>query len=101
MARTESNSEALGAWIPLLHYAMKTGTSLSTLRRHIKANKVRFRVENGRYLLWDASIAESMNDRSDVVQLKTDLQKAKEEIAELKTLIALYEEGLPHKRLDC
>lgn len=101
MARTEMHTEANSGWIPLLHFAMKTGTSLSTLRRHIKANKVQFRIENGRYLLWDPSAIHTEINSTDVIQLKGDLQKAKKEIAELKTLIALYEEGLPNKRLDC
>ncbi|MEK6579422.1 MAG: hypothetical protein AABZ55_09375 [Bdellovibrionota bacterium] len=101
MARTESSTETKGGWIPLLHFAMKTGTSLSTLRRHIKANKIQFRIENGKYLLWDAGTLPSEEVTSNFVQLRDDLQKAKEEIAELKTLIALYEEGPTHKRLDC
>lgn len=113
----------MGEWIPLMDYAMKKGVSLSTLRRHIKANKVQYRVENGRYLLFveqgdeiltsrpaaasttapvtamaqpePASV--KMSAQSDdylMAQLQTKLKKAQEEIAELKTLIAFYEESL-------
>jgi hypothetical protein len=101
----------MGEWIPLMDYAMKTGVSLSTLRRYIKANKIRYRVENGRYLLpLDLSITDdqevlktpslsrdSAGDGS-VVELKNllqkmagDLQRAREENVELKTLVAFYE----------
>lgn len=90
----------MGEWIPLMDYAMKEGISLSTLRRHIKANKIRYQVENGRYLLFlpqkasDAAVPRSSASSGDdylVVQLQTKLKKAQEEIAELKTLIAFYE----------
>jgi hypothetical protein len=38
-------------WIPILDYAVLRGISTSTLRRYIKAKKVEYKVENGRYLL--------------------------------------------------
>jgi predicted site-specific integrase-resolvase len=71
-------------WIPLVDYAARKGVSLSTLRRYIKANKIPYRLEEGRYLIL-----------SDEADLRTELQRANEEIAELKTLIALYEERTP------
>jgi hypothetical protein len=82
-------------WIPLLEYALKKGVSLSTLRRHIKAGKIPFKVEDGRYLLFDDS---KESTHPTLVRVQEDLQRAQEEIAELKTLIALYEEKLPHQR---
>jgi len=93
-------------WIPLLEYAMKKGISLSTLRRYIKAKKVQYRLENGRYLLLDDEgemknvATQSTSARDDSTLLRTDLQRAKEEIAELKTLIAFYEEKISHSRID-
>ncbi len=47
------SDEVLGNWIPLVDYSFKTGTSLSTLRRHIKSNKILYRLEEGRYLIYD------------------------------------------------
>lgn len=120
-------------WIPLMDYAMKKGVSLSTLRRHIKANKISYKIENGKYLLPDeggtglgshmngtgaTAARESMGFVENWVRpaspkqneqvalqlivdkLQQDLQRAHEEIAELKTLIALYEERMPNARLD-
>lgn len=89
-------------WIPLMDYAMKTGISLSTLRRYIKAKKIQYRIENGRYLLFDGeampgqmpAVLFSSDDDGQVTQLQGKLKKAQEEIAELKTLIAFYEESL-------
>jgi predicted site-specific integrase-resolvase len=80
-------------WISLMDYATTKGVSLSTLRRHIKANKIPYKVENGRYLL-------PLNAADNPTAEKIALQKAQEEIAELKTLIAFYEEKLPKQRFD-
>lgn len=108
----------MGEWITLMDYAMKKGVSLSTLRRHIKADKIQYRVENGRYLLFveqgdeiltsrpaaattvapvtamATPAAASQSDDYLMSQLQGKLKKAQEEIAELKTLIAFYEESL-------
>ncbi len=103
MAMSERN--AAGGWIPLMDYAMKNGVSLSTLRRYIKAGKVQYKVEGGRYLLLDSQhpIPSNGHDSdNDIRKLEQDLKRAQEEIAELKMLVALYEEKLPPPRLlDC
>jgi hypothetical protein len=97
-----------------MEYAMRRGVSLSTLRRHIKAGKVRYRVESGRYLLWDEAATpepwvaskvavesprqpgapEAAADVFKLQKLEKELKMAREEIAELKMLVALYEEKL-------
>lgn len=82
-------------WVPLVDFAVKRGVSLSTLRRYIKQGKVVFRIENGRYLLRDDGTFPKVKVhplQSQVIKLESELQKAQEEIAELKTLIAFYEE---------
>lgn len=116
-------SEVRGNWIPLVDYSFKTGISLSTLRRHIKTNKILYRLEDGRYLIYDADASgtpltnpnatlqnapsgatyDSQPGHSDsktfalaerVHELESELQKANEEITELKMLLALYEEKI-------
>jgi hypothetical protein len=91
----DSSPTTSNDWIPLIEYALKKGVSLSTLRRHIKAGKIPFKVDDGRYLLFDDS---SEQNSPSMVRLQDDLQRAQEEIAELKTLIALYEEKIPNQR---
>lgn len=86
---TEGQRSAMNEWVPLMEYATRMGLSLSTLRRHIKAKKVPFRIENGKYLLLCTG---SGSPSIRVQELERELQRAREEIAELKTLIALYEE---------
>jgi len=108
-----------GQWLSLMDYAQRKEISLSTLRRYIKANKVTYKLENGRYLLldeaesqmiapvqaggpgFDSFVEKFSQQHSDRValldQLKStqcELQKTKKEVAELKTLIAYYEERL-------
>jgi hypothetical protein len=96
-----------GTWIPLMDYAMKNGVSLSTLRRYIKAGKIEFKSENGKYLIlskegstpdWlaasdlDSLAFDPLEAR--VANLEKSLRKAQEEISELKMLVAIYEERL-------
>ena len=110
-------------WIPLMDYAMKKGVSLSTLRRHIKANKIEHRVENGRYLILDQELDQRMGEpamrqgtgatardlstktpastqATQVSALEQELKNANEEIAELKMLVALYEDKLFSPKLN-
>ena len=89
--KQQMNTEA--DWIPLMDYANKSGVSLSTLRRYIKANKIPFKIEDGRYLLQFKETHSSHEQ-----DLYSRLQAAREEIAELKMLIAIYEEQLAEPR---
>ena len=99
-------------WLPLMEYAIKNSVSLSTLRRYIKAGKVEYRLEEGRYLIWDTQERSSGSDAqesfagvsapvtwsgstpSDASTVNAQLRDAQEEIAELKMLVAIYEEQL-------
>ena len=38
-------------WLPLTDYALRSGISISTLRRKIKSNSIDYRMEEGRYLI--------------------------------------------------
>ena len=105
MATFNEKTLAATDWIPLVEYAHKKDISLSTLRRHIKAGKIPYKVDQGRYLLFDDS-TNGRNNASNTLQpsnttspsIQTQLQQAREEIAELKTLIAFYEERTTHPR---
>ncbi|MBC7386412.1 MAG: hypothetical protein H7301_09675 [Cryobacterium sp.] len=98
-------------WMPLMEYAMKTGVSLSTLRRYIKSGKVQYKSESGKYLIlckdpaetsfsqqlidFDRDSSEPLGIQStELEKLEGDLRKAQEEISELKMLVAIYEERL-------
>lgn len=92
-----------GKWIPILDYAVTKGVSLSTLRRYIKSNKVVHRMENGRYLIFDKSDSDIVQDFAQefavdrIQDLQQKLNLAYEQINELKMLVAIYEEQLQSK----
>src|SRR6476469_3674987 len=101
-------------WIPLVEFSVQKGISLSTLRRYIKSNKIPWKLLDGRYLVMDdgtfiaprnhaghltePSHTTSPQDmESRVKNLEAELMAANEEIAELKTLLAFYEEKWAQK----
>jgi hypothetical protein len=93
-------------WIPLVEFSVKKGISLSTLRRYIKSNKIPWKLLEGRYLVLDDGTftaprnhdprlnlpASSGDMDARVKNIEQALNAANEEIAELKTLVAFYEE---------
>ena len=97
-------------WIPLVEFSVRKGISLSTLRRYIKSNKIPWKLLEGRYLVLDdgsfspsprnhdprmsapASAPGTEDMESRFRNVESALNAANEEIAELKTLVAFYEE---------
>ncbi|WII73050.1 hypothetical protein QJS83_04080 [Bdellovibrio sp. 22V] len=47
------NVETHGSWLPLTDYSTKYKISVSTLRRRIKADDIKFRFEDGKYFIMD------------------------------------------------
>ena len=47
----ETCNESDGLWLPLVDYSIKSGVSLSTIRRKIKRNDIPYRLEKGKYLI--------------------------------------------------
>lgn len=45
-------------WLPLTEYALRSGMSISTLRRKIKSNTIEFKMEEGRYLIRSDDLSE-------------------------------------------
>ena len=83
-------------WLPIIDYAHVTGKSISTLRRYIKAAKVEYKLEDGKYLIKHRGPVDSLDQSS--VNIKRDLsnilQEKEDEITELKMLVKLYEKKL-------
>jgi hypothetical protein len=94
-------------WIPLVEFSVKKGISLSTLRRYIKSNKIPWKLLEGRYLVMDDGTFNSPRNHefrftptgpsnedveARIKHIEQELSAAHEEIAELKTLVAFYEE---------
>ena len=91
-------------WLTLIEYSIKRDVSLSTLRRRIKANQIKYKMDRGRYLILDDEPCDVQkflknSDHSPALEgkiqnLEKNLHHANEEIAELKMLVALYEEKI-------
>lgn len=50
------NVEQIGSWLPLTEFATKYKISVSTLRRRIKADDIKFRFEDGKYFIMDEPV---------------------------------------------
>lgn len=48
----DTRDEIVGQWLPLIEYSVKSGVSLSTIRRKIKSQSIRFKLEKGKYLIF-------------------------------------------------
>ena len=90
-----------GKWLSILEYASFKGKSISTVRRYVKANRVKFREENGKYFIWaknfvsSASVEERevLETKLELVRLEKENRELKNEVSEMRMLIQLYENG--------
>ena len=90
-----------GKWLSVLEFAAYKKKSISTVRRYIKASRVKFKEENGKYFIWTKNyIPNQTSQEKETLELKLELERLKkenidikEELAETKMLIELYENG--------
>lgn len=87
-----------GIWLSILDYATAKKTSISTIRRSIKAGHLKHREENGKYFIWTKEIINEYS--SEKIQLSQSLEleflkrqnrELLEEVNDLKMLLAVYE----------
>jgi hypothetical protein len=88
-----NQSQSQDNWLSLLDYSFQTGVSLSTLRRQIKSNKIKFRLQDGKYLICSDKPLESLpTPRFDENEtLKKELERLRQEVTELQMLVKIYE----------
>ncbi len=87
-----------GFWLSILEYAQYRDISISTIRRYIKAKRVRYKLENGKYFVFvndenytKRNELQAEKLENDNKRLKQQLQLTTEELQDLKLLVALYE----------
>lgn len=103
-----------GNWLSLVEYSHLSRISISTLRRMIKRNELRYREESGRYLIYSkikkslakplpmasqiSKLSESLQEERTILELRLEVERLKQEIIryahennELKMLVDLYE----------
>jgi len=88
-----------GVWLPINDYSRYKDVSVSTIRRHIKNNILKYKEENGKYLIYVPSTeklklreeAEELKLKLELELLRSQLKALREENNELKMLVDLYE----------
>jgi len=98
-AKGEKMNTSEGVWLSINEYSRYKDISISTTRRHIKNNIIRYKEENGKYFILINSIEklkfreeeELMKRNFEIEELKFKLRKLEEENNELKMLVAIYE----------
>ena len=91
-----------GKWLTVLEYAAYRNKSISTVRRYIKGDRVKFRDDNGKYYIWAPNYYKKENElekqdlanKLEVDELKKEVRELKEENQELKMLVEIYEKKL-------
>lgn len=107
-------NESVGQWLPLIEYSIKSGVSLSTIRRKIKSNSIPYKLEKGKYLIlfqgttpvWDgvadipvkrseqpASPKNQSEDTQTTIQAqKHRIQQLEQELEEMTLLLKTIEQ---------
>lgn len=94
------------AWLPLTEYAMRSGISISTLRRKIKSNAIEYRMEDGRYLIrcdesaFENASAFASNDAKSEDLKEVDRVSAREQLLEEQLQKIAEESALRWRALD-
>ena len=88
-----------GKWLSVLEYASYKKKSISTVRRYIKANRVKHKEELGKYFIFVKNYQdEYSNNERELLALRLENQRINkenqkliEELNEFKMLINIYE----------
>lgn len=88
-----------GKWLSVLEFATYKNKSISTVRRYVKADRVKHKEENGKYFIWVKNYVDNtLNSEKEVLEiklenerLKKDLHRLTDELSELKMLVQIYE----------
>lgn len=90
--KEEKVTDQLGHWVSILDYAHLKGKSISTIRRSIKSNLIKYKLEDGKYFIFCPKMISAKNDSLEIAELRHKIVKLTEENDELKMLIKIYEE---------
>lgn len=89
-----------GRWLSILEFANYKGKSISTVRRYIKADRVKHKEENGKYFVWAKGYQDPTQQnekaflemRLENERLKRENRVLSEQVDELKMLVKIYEQ---------
>ncbi len=90
-----------GVWLSITDYSRYKNVSISTIRRHIKSNILKYKEENGKYFIYAPSPEkirlreeeETLRFKLEVEFLRSRIRELDEENGALRMLIELYEKN--------
>jgi hypothetical protein len=66
----------MATWLPIIEYSIKTGISVSTIRRKIKNKGLKHRTENGKYLILDENTDYEISlDKNNLLNIGSENRK--------------------------
>lgn len=88
-----------GVWLSINDYSRYKNVSISTIRRHIKNNILKYKEESGKYFIYVPSTEKlKLREEEEVLRIKLEaellrsqVRQLREENNELKMLVDLYE----------
>lgn len=88
-----------GVWLSITDYSLYKKVSISTIRRHIKTNILKYKEEDGKYFIYVASSGrvklkedeENLRIKLELELLRNQIRQLREENNELRMLVDLYE----------
>ena len=88
-----------GVWLSINDYSRYKSVSVSTIRRHIKSNILKYREEDGKYFIYvPSSDRIRLKEEEELLRIKLELELLRgkirglqEENHELRMLVDLYE----------
>lgn len=88
-------------WLSIIEYASYKKKSISTVRRYIKANRVNFKEEEGKYYILVKNYYDNVftpSEQKELVKLrfendrlKDEIKSLKEQMLEMNMLVEAYE----------
>lgn len=89
-----------GVWLSINDYSRFKNVSISTIRRHIKNNILKYKEENGKYFIYFHSSEkvqvreeeELLRAKLEIELLRRQIKDLSEENSELRMLVNVYEQ---------
>lgn len=88
-----------GVWLSITDYSLYKKVSVSTIRRHIRSNILKYKEEEGKYLIYVANSErvklkeeeESLRLKFELELVRSQMRQLREENSELRMLVDIYE----------
>src|SRR5437868_263999 len=96
-----------GVWLSIADYSLYKKVSVSTIRRHIKTNILKYKEEDGKYFIYVASSDRvKLKEGEEILRIKLEsellrsqIRQLQEENFELRMLVDLYEKNPLEKKI--